>query len=111
MEEYFEVFFLFGAVIQIMDDWKDLEEDLEVGHFSYITLGYEEYLDSKKPKELAKHLRKDKKHVRNIYDICKDLIDNSQAILTDLNDPYLTRIVEVTELRLNSFFRKDLKMS
>lgn len=111
VEDYFEVFFLFGAVIQIIDDWKDLEEDLEVGHYSYITIGYEQLLDSMESKELAKHIRKDKKHIRSIYDICKDLINRSQSILKDINDPYLAKIVEVTELRLDSFFHKDLKMS
>jgi hypothetical protein len=111
IEDYFEVFFLFGAVIQIIDDWKDLEEDLAIGHFSYITLGYEQFLEYKKPKDMAKLLRNDKKHIRKIYKICKNLIANSQLILKDLNDPYLARIVEVTELRLDSFFQKDLKIS
>lgn len=110
-EDYFDVFFLFGAVIQIIDDWKDLEDDLKVGHYSYVTLGYEQLIESKKPKEIAKILRKDKKHVRDSYDVCKDLIAQSKSILEDLNDPYLARIVEVTELRLDSFFRKDLKIS
>ncbi|GAB6056362.1 hypothetical protein JCM15415_16780 [Methanobacterium movens] len=110
IEDYFKVFSLFGAVIQIMDDWKDLEEDLEVGHYSYVTLGFEEPLHSKKPSQMAKILKKDKIHIRKNYETCKDMLDQSISILKDINDPYLTRIVNVTELRLDSFFHKDLKM-
>ena len=44
IEDYFEVFFLFGAVIQIIDDIKDLEEYLNIDHYSYITLVYENLL-------------------------------------------------------------------
>lgn len=110
IDDYFEVFFLFGAVIQIIDDWKDLEEDLEVGHYSYITLGYEDLIKSKKPHEMAKIIKNDEKHVSDIYTICKDMISKSQSILADINDPLLGRIVEVTEMRLDSFFKKDLKM-
>lgn len=111
IEDYFEVFFLFGAVIQIIDDWKDLEDDLAVGHYSYVTLGHEQLLNLKEPREMAEILRKDRKHVCKIYDMCKGLITRAQSILTHLNDPHLARIVEVTELRLESFFQKELKMT
>jgi hypothetical protein len=47
----------------------------------------------------------------SFYNKCKNLIANSQLILIDLNDPYLARIVKVTELQLDSVFQKELKMS
>jgi hypothetical protein len=39
IEDYWEVFLLFGAAIQMIDDWNDLEDDLANGHYSYVTLG------------------------------------------------------------------------
>lgn len=110
MEDYLEVFFLFGAVIQIIDDWKDLEEDLSVGHYSYVSLGYERLWQTKKPGELAGLIHNDKTHVREVYDQCKHLIVKSQSILSKLHDFYLSRIVDVVDLRLDSFFRKELRM-
>ncbi len=110
IDDYFEVS-LFGAVIQILDDWKDLEDDLAIGHFSYVTLGSEELRDGKPPREMARILREDKGRVRDIYDTCKNLISQSQLILTGLNDPFLARIVNVTELRLDAFFREELTAS
>lgn len=110
IEDYFDVFFLFGAVIQIIDDWKDLEDDLSIGHYSYVTLGFEKDLGKYSPRETARRLRGDAPHVRRIYERCKTMIADSQAILQRLNDPFLARIVTVTDLRLDSFFRKELKM-
>ena len=41
IDDYWEVFLLFGAAIQMIDDWTDLEKDLAVGHYSYVTLGFD----------------------------------------------------------------------
>ncbi len=59
IDDYLEVFFLFGAVIQIIDDWQDLELDLAAGHYSYVTLGFDELHDSKSPQEIARLLREE----------------------------------------------------
>ena len=41
IDDYWEVFLLFGAAIQMIDDWEDLEKDLAAGHYSYVTLGFD----------------------------------------------------------------------
>jgi hypothetical protein len=113
IDAYFEVFFLFGAVIQILDDLKDLEDDISIGHFSYATLDSDAvvlYKEGRKPKEIAKILLKDNQLMSSIYITCKKLISNSNEILIKLDDPFLAKIVYVTELRLDSFFKKDLKI-
>jgi hypothetical protein len=109
--DYWEVFLLFGSAIQMIDDWQDLEGDLAAGHYSYVTLGYaglDEVID---PRETARLLRGDLERVRQTYAVSKEMINQSRAILERLEDEYLVRFVDVTELRLESYFRKDLKMA
>jgi hypothetical protein len=110
IEDYWRVFLLFGAAIQMIDDWQDLESDLEAGHFSYVTLGFEKQLDRKNAKKTAQLLRENKQHVRRTYDHSKNMIAEARSILTRLNDTMLFRMVDVTELRLDAYFRKDLKL-
>lgn len=111
IDDYFQVFFLFGAVIQIIDDLTDLEDDLSIGHFSYVTLGTDavpQWKNGRKPGEIAKTILGDKQHFKNLYGTCKGLIADSNKLLKRLEDPFLARIVYVTELRLDAFFRKEL---
>jgi len=108
IDDYWQVFLLFGAAIQMIDDWQDLEGDLAVGHYSYVTLGYERLMDQKDPRKIARLLREDKNHVRDTYNCSKEMIRQSRAILTNLNDHFLFRLVDVTELRLDQYFRKEL---
>lgn len=108
IEKYWEVFLLFGAVIQIIDDWTDLEGDLRVGHYSYVTLGVEN-IGTADPKQMTKTLRADSIRVRETYNRSKDMIARSRALLMELQDPFLARLVDVTDLRLDSYFRKALK--
>jgi hypothetical protein len=110
IEDYWQVFLLFGAVIQVIDDWTDLEKDLAVGHFSYVTLGTKNIKDARDLKKTAKLLREDRERVQTTYDRCKMMIDQSMAILTRLEDPFLVRLVEVTDLRLETYFKKELKL-
>lgn len=110
IDDYWEVFLLFGAAIQMIDDWTDLEKDLEAGHFSYLTIGFENIKQIDDVKKAAGLLRSDKKLIRATYDCSKEMITEARTILKQLNDPYLVRLVDVTETRLDSFFRKDLKM-
>jgi hypothetical protein len=95
----------------MIDDWQDLEGDLAAGHFSYVTLGYEKQLDLHDPKKTARLLRTDKNHLRDTYMCSKDMIDQARSILARLDDHFLTRLVDVTELRLENYFRKDLKIT
>jgi hypothetical protein len=39
------------------------------------------------------------------------MIAQSRSILARLDDHFLTRLVDVTELRLDNYFRQDLKVS
>ncbi len=111
IDEYWEVFLLFGAAIQMIDDWQDLEGDLAIGHYSYVTLGYENIQNIKDPKATAKLLREDARRVRDTYVVSKDMIEQSRIILGKLNDRFLGRLVDITELRLDTYFRKELKMT
>ena len=106
IDPYWEVFLLFGAAIQMIDDWQDLESDLAAGHYSYVTLGYEKLLQQKDPKKIAAQLRGDKAHVQRTYDCAKEMIERSRQILKELDDTILVRLVDVTELRLDTYFRK-----
>ena len=111
IDDYWEVFLLFGAAIQMIDDWNDLEGDLANGHYSYVTLGFDKLHQLNDPKKTAQLLRGDKKRVRDTYTCSKEMIAQSRAILKRLNDPYLVRLVDVTEARLDSFFKKEMKMA
>ena len=111
IEDYWRVFLLFGAVIQVIDDWTDLDKDLVVGHYSYVTLGYEDLVKSKKKDEAVKLLRSNKEHIHTTYLRSKEMIRESRDILARLDDPFLARLVDVTDLRLEAYFRKDLKMA
>lgn len=109
IDDYWQVFLLFGAAIQMIDDWQDLESDLAAGHFSYVTLGREKLIDLKDGKKTVRLLKADKQHMRETYEKAQEMIRQSRVILSRLDDRYLTRLVDVTELRLNQFFLKELK--
>jgi hypothetical protein len=108
IEDYWQVFLLFGAAIQMIDDWTDLEKDLAAGHYSYLTLGVENITKLNDPQKTAKLLRADPKRVQETYQCSKGLLVRARSMLAQLNDPYLARLVDVTELRLDSYFRKEL---
>jgi len=111
IDDYWEVFLLFGAVIQMVDDWQDLEGDLEAGHFSYVTLGYDGLLEMQDPQATARLLRADKQRVAETYALSKEMIGKARLIMKKLEEDYLVRFVDVTELRLESYFRKELKVA
>ena len=109
IDAYYDVFMRFGAVIQILDDLKDLEDDIAIGHYSYVTIGssvLEMHKKGKKPKEIAKSLLQDPDRMRWVHDACKRLIKESNDGLVKLCDPLLMRIVAVTELRLDAYFKR-----
>jgi hypothetical protein len=55
-------------------------------------------------------LREDKTQVRATYEQAKEMINQSRAILARLEDRFLFRLVDVTELRLDNYFSKELKV-
>lgn len=109
--DYWEVFLLFGATIQMIDDWTDLEKDLAAGHYSYVMLGSEDMLSRDDPNKVAQSLRSDMKRIRDTYECSKEMIARSRSILERLNDDYLVKLVDVTELLLDSYFQKELKLT
>ena len=111
IEDYWRVFLLFGAVIQVIDDWTDLEGDLAVGHYSYVSLGHKNIKDPSQAKQNAKILRSDTDRVAYTFSRSKEMIAEARAILNRLNDPILMRLVDVTDLRLDTYFRKELKFN
>lgn len=110
IDDYWQVFLKFGAVIQIIDDWQDLTSDLALGHYSYVTLGAEGIHEGLNPQKTAERLRTDPARVRHTYEVSKALIADSYAILRQLDDRFLARLVDVTDLRLDAYFRKELKL-
>ncbi len=111
IEDYWQVFLLFGAAIQMIDDWQDLEGDLAAGHYSYVTLGAETQLDRQDPARTARWLRADPVRVRETYRRAEAMIAEARAILARLDDRFLGRLVDVTEMRLEAYFRKELKLA
>jgi hypothetical protein len=103
IDDYWEVFLLFGAAIQMIDDWQDLEGDLAIGHYSYVTLGYD-VQSIKDPAVAAKLLRSDPKRLQETYAVSKDMLAQSRVILSRLNDRFLGRLIDITELRVDKFF-------
>jgi hypothetical protein len=64
VDTYWQVFLLFGAAIQVIDDWEDLEKDLRAGHYSYVTLGLKSFDNTLDPDKSATLIRGDLTHVR-----------------------------------------------
>jgi hypothetical protein len=48
--------------------------------------------------------------VRDTYAVSKDLIARARAILDRLGDRFLVRLVDITEVRLETHFRRELKL-
>jgi len=107
IDDYWQVFLLFGAAIQVIDDWEDLEKDLQTGHYSYVTLGSETFDMGTDPAVLAGVFRGNTAHVRATYDRSQTMINQSREILARLDDHYLGKLVDITELRLKKFFRAE----
>lgn len=107
VDDCWQVFLLFGAAIQVIDDWEDLEKDLQAGHYSYVTLGSETFDLANDPAILAGMFRGNMAHVRATYDRSQVMIDQSREILVRLDDPCLGRLVDITELRLKKYFRAE----
>lgn len=110
IDDYWQVFLLFGAAIQIIDDWDDIEKDLAVGHYSYVTLGTDISRLKIDARQLARQLKADRQHVLRTYQAAQEMIGQSRSTLEKLGDPYLGRLVDVTELRLKTYFRKEFKL-
>lgn len=107
IEDYWEVFLLFGAAIQIIDDWQDLEGDLAIGHFSYLTLLPGKLPELRDPKKASRILKEDRSRVSVTYDVSQDMLAQARTILDRIEDHFLVRFVDITELRLKAYFKKE----
>lgn len=110
INEYWQVFLLFGAAIQLMDDWIDLEMDLAHGHYSYLTLGCLEKAIKGDPKTMATQLRSDQDLIKATFLQGKKMIKQSRDILKKLKEPLLGKMVDITEYRFDSYFRMKLML-
>ena len=89
-----------------------LEKDLAAGHYSYVTLGIlAKRLATAKPRKMAGTLRSDPQRVQATYRCSHDMIVLARAILAQLDDPFLMRLVDVTNLRLEAYFHKELQLA
>lgn len=68
-------------------------------------------LATAKPRKMAGTLRSDPERVQSTYRCSHDMIVLARAILAQLDDPFLLRLVDVTNLRLETYFRKELKLA
>jgi hypothetical protein len=76
-----------------------------------VTLSNEKLFDLKDPKKMAKLLREDKNHVRATYERYKEMIERSRLILKKLDDRFLFQLLDVTEMRLDKYFRNEVKVT
>ncbi|HMK47348.1 MAG TPA: class 1 isoprenoid biosynthesis enzyme [Methanocella sp.] len=104
IEGYMHLFYECGAVLQIMDDLLDLEEDITNGHYSYPTLGFDKELPGRSPEELAALIRSDMKHMCQLQYECKRLIESSRDRCTRLKADLMLHFVDTLEARLDMFF-------
>ena len=56
-------------------------------------------------------LRQDKQRVMETYACSKEMIAHSRMILARLDDSIVVRLVDVTEARLDAYYRKELKLN
>lgn len=104
-DAYIEVFLLIGAVIQMIDDWKDLEADLSIGHYAYVTLGHDSR--GRSAAAVAAELRADYRAARTTLDECREMLSTAARILAELEDPIMARLRDITARRLESFYAKS----
>ncbi len=109
IDDYLQFFYEWGAPLQIMDDLMDLEDDLNNGHYSYPTLGFEDKLHHMSPHELAALIRSDREHIRNLQKVCNDLIDKAKTKCTALKADLFGYFVYLLEDRLHAYFTQLLK--
>lgn len=110
IDDYWEACMLFSGVVQILDDWADLEQDLEHGHYSYVTLGLENLYNQMNAREAARQIRAEKMQTLEIYRRGKEQLGWSRSIFEAAGDQCLARFVDIIGLRLESYCRKKLKL-
>lgn len=109
IDDYLTFFYEWGAPLQIMDDLMDLEEDIENGHYSYPTIGFEEELAKRSPHEVAIAIMSDVDHLRGLYQVCKGLIESSRERSVRLGADLFGYFVTILEARIDAYFSELLK--
>ena len=89
-----------------------MEKDLAIGHYSLVTLGLTDLpRAAANPQSLAKILRADLSRISETHRLSQEMLTEARAILARLDEPFLGRLVEITALRLENYFRKELRFS
>ena len=109
IDEYLQLFYEWGAPLQIMDDLNDLEDDLINGHYSYPTIGFEKEFSSMSPGEAAAAIRCDVEHIKELSGICKDLIERSRRRALELKADLWRYFIDILEERLDRFFSDSIR--
>lgn len=109
IEKYLDSFLLIGAVIQMIDDWEDLDNDLEIGHYSYVTLGWKDY--SQGTKVISSTLKNDRTRILKTLDECNAMIEKARKLLMEVNDNIIMQLLIVTENRMKGFYKKNFSIS
>lgn len=104
IDDYLELFYEWGAPLQIMDDLMDLEDDLRNGHYSYPTIGFEEEIARQSPEEVARAIRADTEHVRWLQQVCDELIGSARTRSERLGADLFGVFVTILDARLDAFF-------
>ncbi len=108
IDDYLQLFYEWGAPLQIMDDLIDLEDDLRNGHYSYPTIGFENELSTRSPDEMAKIILSDKKHIQHLHQVCKELIESSRQRSLTVGADLFGYFVDRLEGSLDSYFHSIL---
>jgi hypothetical protein len=109
IEKYIESFLLIGAVIQMIDDWEDLDNDLEIGHYSYVTLGWKDF--SQETKEISSSLKNDQPRILKTFNECYEMIEDAKKLLNEVDDKIIMQLLIVTENRMKGFYKKNFSIS
>lgn len=108
IDDYLQLFYEWGAPLQIMDDLIDLEDDLKNGHYSYPTIGFEKDLSKRSADEMAKIILSDKNHLLHLNQVCKELIKSSRQRSLTLGADLFGYFIDRLEVSLDSYFNNIL---
>lgn len=107
--DYIEFFLLLGAPIQMIDDWTDLEDDLAIGHYSYMAMLHAK--GGSLRDSAAAPIRGDREAVRRTLEICEESLAAADAIMERLGDEVMLRLSRTIGTRTRDFYRKEFGLS
>lgn len=108
LDKYIEIFLLIGAVIQMIDDWEDLRDDLLIGHYSYVTLGQKDL--NKDVDIMVAAIKRDRNRILKTYKDCCELIEKATILLNELDDRIIMQLLLVTNNRMKDYYKKEFNI-